>query len=160
MGYGFPAGPIIDKKYFEGKKYIPLPYSVKGMDLVFAGLLTEAQKKIGKENENDLCYSFMHTALAMVCEVTERALAHTEKNEVLVTGGVAASAALAQMLQTLCDERDARLFIVPREYAMDNGAMIAWQGMLEHTHGRKQALAETRVNQGYRTDHVDVFWND
>ena len=43
---------------------------------------------------------------------------------------------------------------------MDNGAMIAWQGMLEHTHGRKQALAETRVNQGYRTDHVDVFWND
>ncbi|MFH0970515.1 MAG: KEOPS complex N(6)-L-threonylcarbamoyladenine synthase Kae1 [Candidatus Diapherotrites archaeon] len=159
MGFGFPGGPIIDAKYFEGKKYIPLPYSVKGMDLVFAGLLTEACKKIGKENENDLCYSFMHTAMAMVCEVTERALAHTEKEQVLVTGGVAASKALKKMLHELCDARGAALFIVPTPYAMDNGAMIAWQGMLEYQHGRKQLLSETRVNQRYRTDQVDVFWD-
>jgi universal protein Kae1 len=158
IGLGFPAGPIIDRNYFKGKKMIPLPYSVKGMDLVFAGLLTEAERKIGKEGTNDLCYSLMHTAFAMVCEVTERALAHTEKKEVLVTGGVAASKALSQMLQTLCDERKAVLHVVPKPYAMDNGAMIAWQGLIEHRSGRKQALAETGVNQRYRTDHVDVFW--
>lgn len=158
MGLGFPAGPVIDQRYFSGKKLIPLPYSVKGMDLVFAGLLTEAEKKIGKEDEMDLCYSFMHTAFSMVCEVTERALAHTEKDEILVTGGVAASKALASMLDVLARERGAKLFVVPREYAMDNGAMIAWQGLIEHRAGRKQTIEDTVVNQRFRTDHVDVFW--
>lgn len=160
MGLGFPAGPVIDQKYFLGKKLISLPYSVKGMDLVFAGLLTAAQKKIGKEDENDLCYSLMHTAFAMVSEVAERALAHTEKDELLVTGGVAASAALSEMLTKLCHERGAKLHVVPRAYAMDNGAMIAWQGLIEHRAGRKQPLSDTRVDQRFRTDQVDVFWND
>lgn len=158
MGYGFPGGPVIDKNYFAGKKYIPLPYSVKGMDLVFAGLLTEAQKKIGKENEMDLCYSFMHTAFSMVSEVTERALAHSEKKEVLVTGGVAASKALGEMLSVLCKERGATLHVVPIPYAMDNGAMIAWQAHLENRAGRKQKISETDVDQRYRTDQVEIIW--
>lgn len=158
LGLGFPAGPMIDQNYFLGKKYIPLPYSVKGMDLVFAGLLTEAQRQIGKQDVNDLCYSFMHTAFCMVAEVTERALAHSEKKEVLVTGGVAASKALSTILQKLCDERGATLHVVPRAYAMDNGAMIAWQTLIEHRAGRKQAIGDTTVNQRYRTDHVDIFW--
>ncbi|MDP2666863.1 MAG: KEOPS complex N(6)-L-threonylcarbamoyladenine synthase Kae1 [Candidatus Diapherotrites archaeon] len=158
MGYGFPGGPVIDQNYTKGKNLIPLPYSVKGMDLVFAGLLTEAQKKIGKTDENDLCYSFMHTAFAMISEVTERALAHTEKKEVLVTGGVAASRALGNMLRTLCAERGAALHIVPTPYAMDNGAMIAWQAWIEHASGRKQIINETTVNQRYRTDQVAITW--
>ena len=158
LGFGFPAGPIIDERYFLGKKYVNLPYSVKGMDLVFAGLLTEAQRQIGKHDVNDLCYSFMHTAFCMVAEVTERALAHSEKNEVLVTGGVAASKALATILQKLCDERGAALHVVPRAYAMDNGAMIAWQVLIEHRAGRKQTLVESMVDQRFRTDHVDIFW--
>jgi universal protein Kae1 len=155
---GFPAGPVIDKKYFEGKNFIELPYSVKGMDLVFAGVLTEAEKKIGKVNETDLCYSYMHTLFAMAGEVTERALAHTEKKELLVTGGVAASRALKEMLEILCKERGAKLFVVDRELAMDNGAMIAWQGLIEKKAGRKQKIEDTIVDQRYRTDQVDVFW--
>lgn len=158
LGFGFPAGPVIDERYFLGKKYVELPYSVKGMDLVFAGLLTEAQRQIGKHDVNDLCYSFMHTAFCMVAEVTERALAHSEKNEVLVTGGVAASKALATILQKLCDERGAALHVVPRAYAMDNGAMIAWQVLIEHRAGRKQLFDESMVDQRFRTDHVDIFW--
>ncbi len=158
LGFGFPAGPIIDERYFLGTKYVALPYSVKGMDLVFAGLLTEAQRQIGKHEVNDLCYSFMHTAFCMVAEVTERALAHSEKNEVLVTGGVAASKALTTILQKLCDERGAELHVVPRAYAMDNGAMIAWQVLIEHRAGRKQTIVESMVDQRFRTDHVDIFW--
>ena len=63
------------------------------------------------------------------------------------------------MLQKLCDERGAKLHVVPKPYAMDNGAMIAWQGLIEHRAGRKQAIADTRVNQRFRTDQVDVFWD-
>ncbi|MEK6970350.1 MAG: KEOPS complex N(6)-L-threonylcarbamoyladenine synthase Kae1 [archaeon] len=160
MGMGFPAGPVIDGRYFKGKNLIPLPYSVKGMDLVFAGLLTAATQKIGNADEDDLCYSLMHTAFSMITEVAERALAHSEKNELLVTGGVAASKALSEMLTHMCRDRGAALHVVPIPYAMDNGAMIAWQGMIEHRAGRTQSIPETGVNQRYRTDQVDVFWND
>ena len=48
IGMGFPAGPALDKIYFEKKNYVPLPYTVKGMDLAFAGLQTAAEQKIGK----------------------------------------------------------------------------------------------------------------
>ena len=158
IGLGFPAGPKIDKMYFEAKELIELPYTVKGMDLVFSGLLTAAEQKIGKVNEKDLAYSLMHTAFAMLTEVTERALAHTEKKEVLVTGGVAASKALQKMLQEMCDEREVKLFVCPTPVAVDNGAMIAWQGIVEFRAGRKMKIEETKVIQKYRTDKVEVNW--
>ncbi|MBI4043238.1 MAG: bifunctional N(6)-L-threonylcarbamoyladenine synthase/serine/threonine protein kinase [Candidatus Diapherotrites archaeon] len=158
LGLGFPGGPKLDQRYFGAEAYIPLPYSVKGMDLVFSGLLTAAKKQAGKMDETDLCYSLMHTALAMITEVTERALAHTGKEEVLLTGGVAASKALQKMMQEMCDARGAKLYIVPKEYAMDNGAMIAWLGLVEFLAGKRMKLENTQVNQRFRTDHVNVHW--
>ncbi len=158
MGLGFPAGPKIDKMYFAGKKYIELPYTVKGMDLNFSGLLTAAKLKIGKENEDDLAYSLMHTAFAMLTEVTERALAHTGKKEVLLTGGVGASKALQKMLGEMCGGQKAKFLITPFSVACDNGAMISWQGIVEFTAGKKMELEETRTNQRFRTDQVEVNW--
>lgn len=158
LGLGFPAGPEIDKMYFKARRCIELPYSVKGMDLAFSGLLTAAKLKIGKENKIDLAYSLMHTAFAMLTEVSERALAHTGKKELLVTGGVAASKALQKMLGKMCSEREVKFFVTPREVAVDNGAMIAWQGIVEHRAGRKMKISDTKVNQRYRTDMVDVDW--
>jgi len=87
LGMGFPAGPILDEIYFKGKELIDLPYTVKGMDLAFSGLLTASVNKIGKVKKEDLIYSALHNAFAMLTEVTERALAHTEKNEVILGGG-------------------------------------------------------------------------
>jgi N6-L-threonylcarbamoyladenine synthase len=76
LGYGFPGGPILDKIYFEAdsNNYIDLPYSVKGMDLAFSGLLTSAKKLINKVDNKQLVYSFMHTAYAMLTEVVDRSL--------------------------------------------------------------------------------------
>ncbi|MDP3699139.1 MAG: UGMP family protein [Nanoarchaeota archaeon] len=51
LDLGFPAGPKIEELAKKGK-YIELPYTVKGMDVSFSGLLTKAQqlweKKISK----------------------------------------------------------------------------------------------------------------
>ena len=68
----------------------------------------------------------------MVTEVTERALAHTEKKEVLLTGGVAANKRLQAMLAVIAAEHDAKFNVVPLQYATDNGAMIAWTGTLAY----------------------------
>ena len=158
MGIGFPAGPEIDRLYFEGKELVELPYTVKGMDLVFSGLQTAAEAKIGKVKREDLCYSLMHTAFAMLTEVSERALAHTEKNELLLTGGVAASKALRKMMQSMCDERGAKMFVPPFEVCVDQGVMIAWQGLIEAKTGRKTAIEKSAINQRFRTDEVAVNW--
>jgi len=158
LGLGFPAGPKIDEMYFEAKGFVELPYSVKGMDLVFSGLQTAAESKIGDVKKEDLCYSLMHTAFAMLTEVSERALAHTEKREILLTGGVAASKALREMLGKMCEERGARLFVPPREVCVDNGAMIAWQGLIERNAGRKMALKDTEILPKQRTDNVKGIW--
>jgi len=158
LGLGFPAGPTLDAWYFEGKKYIELPYSVKGTDLVFSGLETAAGEKIGKHDNKDLAYSLLHTAFAELCEVTERALAHTERNEVLLVGGVAASKALRHMLGKMCSERKARLFVPEMQYCVDNGAMIAWQGLLEFLHGKKTEIEKSTVRQRFRVEEVEVTW--
>ena len=158
IGIGFPAGPALDKMYFEGKEYIELPYSVKGMDVNFSGLLTATEKNIGKHRNEDIAYSMMHTAFATITEVCERALAHTEKKELLLTGGVSASRALQQMLTKMCKERGVKLKVCPREYATDNGVMIAWTGLIMHNAGRAVAVEEAQTSQKFRTDMENVNW--
>jgi N6-L-threonylcarbamoyladenine synthase len=158
IGMGFPAGPKIDANYFKSNNLIELPYSVKGMDLVFSGLLTSATKIKNKYSVEDLCFSLMHTAFAMLTEVTERALAHTGKKEVLLTGGVACSKALQKMMKEMCDERKAKLFITPAPLAVDNAGMICVQGIIEFKAGNKTKINESAINQKFRTDDVKVNW--
>ena len=55
----------------EKGKYVRMPYTVKGMDFAFAGLLTYASELAGKESKEDLCHSIQETAYAMLCEATE-----------------------------------------------------------------------------------------
>jgi N6-L-threonylcarbamoyladenine synthase/protein kinase Bud32 len=89
----------------------------------------------------------------------ERALAHTGKEEVLLTGGVAANKRLQEMLGIMCREREAKFAVVPREYSGDNAAMIAWTGILAHKHGIKPLdLKKAGILPRWRTDQVDIAW--
>jgi len=157
---GMVFGAMVEKLAERGEKLISLPYSVKGMDLSFSGLLTAAIQllKGGKHKLEDICYSLQETAFSMLTEVTERALAHTEKPEVLLTGGVAANKRLQQMLKIIAEEHDARFCVVPKEYALDNGAMIAWTGVLAYKHGLTISIEESVVKRKWRLDEVDVPW--
>jgi glycoprotease/Kae1 family metallohydrolase len=162
-GMGFPAGPRIEELARKGK-YIELPYVVKGMDLSFSGIVTSALNKMDpKMNKGekaasleDMCFSIQETLFAMLTEVTERALAHTGKNEVLLTGGVAANQRLSDMLRIMCEERGAKFACVDRKLSGDNGAMIAWQGIIMAKAGMKTDNSEVLPRQ--RTDDVDVKW--
>ncbi len=168
-GLQFPAGPKIEELARKGK-YIELPYVVKGMDLSFSGIITSALNKFkgtnakgGSERLNqdkqsllaDLCFSLQETCFAMLTEVTERALAHTGKSEVLLTGGVAANSRLQAMLETMCRERGARFKVVPKRFSGDNGSMIAWTGLLMHSAGMK---TKEEILSRQRTDEVDIKW--
>jgi universal protein Kae1 len=159
LGLPSPYGPGFDRAAAKGKKYIELPYAVKGMDLSFSGILTAAKRKykegVGKA---DLCYSFQETCFAMLTEVTERALAHTGKSEVLLVGGVAASKRLQQMVKKMCNARGTKFYVVPKEYSGDQGTMIAWTSVLVHKSGQDTRIKDSTIKQKWRTDEVEVTW--
>jgi len=164
MGLGFPAGPRIEQLALKGK-WVELPYTVKGMDLAFSGIITDAirkakgQSKLGPQKLEDICFSLQETLFAMLTEVTERALAHVGKKEVLVTGGVGANKRLAEMMGIMCKERGARAYIVPLEYSGDNGSMVAWAGMLARKHAVSgNAIGDIGIKPNQRTDDVEVTW--
>ena len=157
---GVPLGAALEKIATDGKKLISMPYVVKGMDVSFSGLLTAA---IGLLNQKkyrlqDLCYSFQENVFAMVSEVTERALAHTEKKDILLTGGVAANKRLQSMLRSIAKDHLVSFNAVPLEFATDNGAMIAWTGLLEYKNGIITTIKKSTVKLKWRLDQVDIPW--
>jgi len=157
---GMPFGAFVEKLAATGKKLVPLPYTVKGTDTSFSGLLTAAVNllKKGEHPLEDLCYSLQETAFSMVTEVTERALAHTEKREVLLTGGVAANKRLQSMINAIAKEHNAEFCVVPSEFAIDNGAMIAWAGVIAYMHGRVTPIEKSFVKLRWRLEEVEVPW--
>jgi N6-L-threonylcarbamoyladenine synthase len=172
----------------NGKNYIALPYTVKGMDVSFTGLVSflqgilsknkknnikvkskqenktekkfnkvfekpkqepenniENNKEVGLNEENkqnvddqeennlpyskeDLCYSLQETIFAMLVEITERAMAHTNSKEVLLVGGVGCNQRLQKMMEQMSKERGGSLCAMDDRYCIDNGAMIAYAG--------------------------------
>lgn len=159
LGMGFYAGPVFEKLAKEGDKYYELPYSVKGMDVAFSGLMTAALAlhKKGVRLE-DIALSVQETAYAMLTEVTERAMAHIGKDEVLLGGGVAQNMRLREMVADMAHERGAEMFVPDRRFCMDNGAMIAWLGSEMYSSGVRMDVSDTAVMQRFRTDEVEVTW--
>lgn len=158
-GKRFPGGPVMERLAEKGS-YVELPYVVKGMDLSFAGIVTAAAKKFKDGTKiEDIAFSFQETAYAMITEVTERAMAHLRKDELLLTGGVAASRRLNGMLQKMCEERGAKFCPCPREYTGDNGVNIAVAGALQAEAGDKGIAPEKAdFDSKWRVDEVEVGW--
>ena len=163
--FGIEAGigpmPNPEIKAREGKKIHPLPYRVKGMDVSFSGLLTAALKLLKKGIEvEDVCLSITETVYSMLTETLERALAFTEKKEILLVGGLARSIRLRQMIEAMAKLHDAKVYVVPPEYAGDNGAMIAWTGALQLLSGQTIRVEDSRVKPKFRIDEVEVKWRN
>ncbi|HMK46430.1 MAG TPA: bifunctional N(6)-L-threonylcarbamoyladenine synthase/serine/threonine protein kinase [Methanocella sp.] len=158
LGLQHPGGPKIEALAKEGTSYIDLPYVVKGMDLSFSGMMSAAKEAAAKHSKEDVCFSLQENAFAMLVEVTERALAHTGKGEVLIGGGVGANMRLQAMLEAMCTDRGARFYAPPRRYFGDNGAMIAYTGLLQLEHDMTLDVSDSAVNPTFRPDEVDIPW--
>ena len=160
-GLASPCGRAIEEAASGSKDYVRLPYSVKGNDVSFSGLLTASKALLdGGTPFRDVSYSIQETAFAMVTEVTERALAFTGRKEVMIVGGVAANRRLSEMMRGMAERHSSRLSLVPIEYSGDCGAQIAWTGWLAHANSISVPIAESAVRQSWRLDSVDIPWRD
>ncbi|MFQ5620419.1 MAG: bifunctional N(6)-L-threonylcarbamoyladenine synthase/serine/threonine protein kinase [Candidatus Nanoarchaeia archaeon] len=160
LGLGFPGGPKIEALAKKGGKYIPLPYTVKGMDVSFGGLFTNIKRKYhsGEYSKVDIAFSVQETIFAMLVEVSERAMAHCGKTELVIGGGVGCNKRLQEMCKMMCEERGGTFYAPENEFLIDNGAMIAWQGVLQYKAGEKLEIEKIDVDPYLRTDDVAVTW--
>ena len=158
-GLSFPGGAVIEDLAKKGRNYIELPYVVKGNDVSYSGLLTAALKRLKEGNGiEDVCFSLQEVAFSMLTEATERALAHTERKEVLLTGGVAANERLQNMISSISQDHGAEDYIVPKEYSGDSGAQIAWTGILAFQSGVRVDVERSFVKPKWRLDEVRIPW--
>ena len=155
LGFASPCGKNIEELASTSSNYITLPYSVKGNDVSFSGLLS-ATKTIAKNSKNDACYSLQETAFAMISESVERALSFTNKKELMIVGGVAANKRLSEMLQDVCKRHGCKFSVVPLQYAGDCGSQICWTGLLESQVKSGVSIKDTFVTQSWRLDSVKI----
>ena len=172
-------GANIEKMAKEGKNYIELPYIVKGMDVSFSGILSNIEdmvlgKKQGKKGKKskpeeekkeysqaDLWFSLQETMFSMLVEITERAMAHCNSDSVLLVGGVGCNERLQQMMSIMAEERGASVCAMDDRYCIDNGAMIAYAGLLEYKAKKSGTpFEETTFTQRFRTDEVKIVWRE
>ncbi|KAM6289272.1 tRNA N6-adenosine threonylcarbamoyltransferase-like [Aegotheles albertisi] len=159
-------GYNIEKLAERGRTLVPLPYVVKGMDVSFSGLLSQLEAMTprllaqGTVTREDLCYSLQETAFAALAEVTERGLALSRAQHLLLVGGVACNRRLQEMLRGMCRARGAQLCPIDERFCVDNGAMIAQAGWEMLRVGHVTQLSQSGITQRYRTDEVEVTWRD
>ncbi|KAH8120410.1 O-sialoglycoprotein endopeptidase [Phellopilus nigrolimitatus] len=164
-------GYNIEKEAKKGKRFLPLPYSTKGMDVSLSGILTSTEAltfdkgfravETGEESTftpADLCFSLQETVFAMLVEITERAMAHIGSKEVLIVGGVGCNERLQEMMGIMAKERGGQVFATDERFCIDNGIMIAQAGLLSHRMGFKTPLSKTTCTQRFRTDEVYISW--
>ena len=157
-GLSHPGGPKLEELARDGE-YVELPYTVKGLDFSFSGVVSAAQEKYDEGVPlEDLAYSLQEHVFGALVEVSERALALTRKDTLVVGGGVSRNESLRSMLAEMCGERGARFHAPEPRFLSDNGAMIAVSGWMAYEAGETVAVEESNVCPNWRPDEVDVTW--
>ena len=59
---------------------------------------------------------------------------------------------------TMAEARGAKSYVPSGNLCIDNGAMIAYTGLLMVKAGAETPFSESTINQRFRTDEVDVVW--
>jgi N6-L-threonylcarbamoyladenine synthase len=168
-------GYNIEQMAKKGTHLLDLPYTVKGMDCSFSGILAsidalataleeDPDQKDSftgeKITEEDLCFSLQETVFAMLVEITERAMAHVGSNQVLIVGGVGCNERLQDMMGIMARDRGGSVFATDERFCIDNGIMIAHAGLLAYRTGFSTSLEDSTCTQRFRTDDVFVQWRD
>ncbi|WP_423743898.1 bifunctional N(6)-L-threonylcarbamoyladenine synthase/serine/threonine protein kinase (plasmid) [Haladaptatus sp. SPP-AMP-3] len=158
VGWSHPGGPKVEQAATDGE-YIDLPYVVKGMDFSFSGIMSAAKQAVDDGHAvEDVCFSLQENIFAMLTEVAERALSLTDRDELVLGGGVGNNARLREMLAEMCEQRGAEFYAPEPRFLSDNAGMIAVLGAEMLAAGDTIPVADSAVDSNFRPDQVSVTW--
>ena len=142
MGFDYPGGPEIEKsaklKTKVGSYKLPRPlYRKKNFNFSFSGLKTALrriiEKKLSKEEKNNLSFDFQQAVLDCLLDKSEKAMDYFLKKYgkgfFVMSGGVASNSFLRNGLKKLALNKGMHFAVPPLELCIDNATMIAWTGV-------------------------------
>ncbi|MBA7930284.1 tRNA (adenosine(37)-N6)-threonylcarbamoyltransferase complex transferase subunit TsaD [Klebsiella huaxiensis] len=152
LGLDYPGGPMLSKmasQGTEGRFVFPRPMTDRpGLDFSFSGLKTFAANTI-RSNDNDdqtradIARAFEDAVVDTLMIKCRRALDQTGFKRLVMAGGVSANRTLRAKLAEMMKKRGGEVFYARPEFCTDNGAMIAYAGMVRLHSGAKAELGVT-----------------
>lgn len=147
LGLPYPGGPHVAKLALQGKQgELKLPVPMQGRDdlmMSFSGLKTavsqclQKQIEVSEQFKADLALAFEEVVVKSLVEKCVKALKQTDCNQLVLVGGVAANIKLRSRLKQSLERYDAQCFYPRQAYCTDNGAMIAYLGLLRLLRGEQ-----------------------
>lgn len=152
LGLDYPGGPMLSKMAQQGteKRFVfPRPMTDRpGLDFSFSGLKTFAANTI-RENSNDeqtradIARAFEDAVVDTLAIKCKRALEQTGFKRLVIAGGVSANRTLRAKMADVMKARGGEVFYARPEFCTDNGAMIAYAGMVRMKGGTRGELNVT-----------------
>lgn len=141
LGLDYPGGAKLSKLAEQGNTsrfHFPRPMTDRpGLDFSFSGLKTAAANTINLQKQDldeqtkaDIARAFEDALVDTLLIKSRRALDQTGFNRLVIAGGVSANKTLRSKLAQLMAERKGQVYYPRLELCTDNGAMIAYAGMI------------------------------
>jgi N6-L-threonylcarbamoyladenine synthase len=139
LGLGYPGGPALAQLAATGGPgalSLPRPMLKRpGLDFSFSGLKTAVITGIrGLELDEsaraDVAWEFQEAIVDVLVGKSLRAVEQTGIRRLVIAGGVGANKRLRERLAADAAARGVEVFYPRLEFCTDNGAMIAYAGML------------------------------
>ena len=152
LGLDYPGGPMLSKMAQQGQAgrfTFPRPMTDRpGLDFSFSGLKTFAANTIrGNESDDqtraDIARAFEDAVVDTLAIKCRRALDETGFSRLVMAGGVSANRTLRSKLAEMMQKRRGEVFYARPEFCTDNGAMIAYAGMVRLKAGNTDGMGIT-----------------
>ncbi|MEI2629742.1 tRNA (adenosine(37)-N6)-threonylcarbamoyltransferase complex transferase subunit TsaD [Erwinia aphidicola] len=139
LGLDYPGGPMLSKMAQQGveKRFVfPRPMTDRpGLDFSFSGLKTFAANTIrdndsSEQTRADIARAFEDAVVDTLAIKCRRALDQSGFKRLVIAGGVSANRTLRSKLAEMMQKRGGEVFYARPEFCTDNGAMIAYAGMV------------------------------
>ena len=156
LGLDYPGGAKLSKLAEQGDSsrfHFPRPMTDRpGLNFSFSGLKTAAANTIHQYNQGveldeqtkaDIARAFEDALVDTLLIKSRRALDQTGFNRLVIAGGVSANKTLRNKLAELMAQRKGQVYYPRIEFCTDNGAMIAYAGMI---HLKQQQYSDLAIN--------------
>lgn len=149
LGLDYPGGPMLSKMAQQGveKRFIfPRPMTDRlGLDFSFSGLKTFTANTIRDNSDDpqtraDIARAFEDAVVDTLAIKCRRALDQCGFTRLVIAGGVSANRTLRSRLAEMMQKRGGEVFYARPEFCTDNGAMIAYAGMVRLKGGTHAGL--------------------
>jgi N6-L-threonylcarbamoyladenine synthase len=146
LGLGYPGGPELARLAETGNARrfrFPRPMTDRpGLDFSFSGLKTHALNTLARAGSGltakaDIACAFELAVAETLSIKCRRALEQTGLERLIVAGGVGANRRIRETLMRMAESVGAQVFYPRPAFCTDNGAMIAYAGLVRLQAGQR-----------------------